>query len=60
MVHMLFLFFTIPSQKLGPEPNTFLRSVAPPCEKVIFAFERNYITSAMRKSMSDVPAPGSF
>ena len=34
----------------------FGRSVAPPCKKVIFAFERNYITSAMQKSMSDMVA----
>ena len=42
------------------EPNTFLRSVASPYEKVIFALERSYITSAMRKSMLDVQVPGSF
>ena len=29
-------------------------------KKVIFAFERSYITSAIRKSMLDVPVPGSF
>ena len=36
----------------------FCRSVAPPCKKVIFAFERNYI--AVRKSVLDMPVPGSF
>ena len=30
------------------------------CEKVIFAFERSYTTCAMRKSMLNVPVPGSF
>ena len=30
------------------------------CEDINFALERGYITSAMRKSMLDVPAPGSF
>ena len=39
------------------ELNTFLWiSVVPPCEKVIFAFERSYITYAMRKSMLNVVA----
>ena len=38
----------------------FSRSVAPPCEKAIFAFERSCITSAMRKSMLNVPVPDSF
>ena len=33
-----------------------LRSVAPPCEKVIFAFERSGITSVVRKSMLDMLA----
>ena len=43
------------------EPNTFFEDlVAHSCEKVIFAFERSYITSVMRKSMLDVPIPGSF
>ena len=42
-------------------PNTsFGRLVAPPYEKVIFAFERNYITSAMRKTMLEMPVTGSF
>ena len=42
------------------EPNTLFEDLLHPCEKVIFAFERSYITSAMRKSMLDVPMPGSF
>ena len=37
-----------------------LKSVALPYEKVIFAFERSYLTSAMRKSMLDLSVPGSF
>ena len=41
------------------ETNTFFE-VAPRCDKVIFAFKRSYITSAMRKPMLDVPVPGSF
>ena len=44
----------------GVSPGLFLRSVAPLCEKIIFAFERSYITSAMRKSMLNVQFPGSF
>ena len=39
---------------------SILKSVALPYEKVIFAFERSYLTSAMRKSMLDLPVPGSF
>ena len=43
------------------EPNTFFEDLLhPTCEKVIFAFERSYITSAVRKSILDVPVPGSF
>ena len=38
----------------------FLRSVAPLCEKIIFACGRSYVTFAMRKSMLDMPIPGSF
>ena len=46
-------FETIP---YSPGANTFfLRSVAPPGEKAIFAFEKSYITSAMRKSVLDAP-----
>ena len=32
----------------------------PPCKNVIFVLERSYITPAVRRSMLDVPAPGSF
>ena len=32
----------------------------PPLEKVIFAFERGYITSEVRNSMLDILVPGSF
>ena len=43
------------------KPNTFLlRSVAPLCEKINFACGRSYITFAMRKSILDMPVPGSF
>ena len=35
----------------------FLKSVASPCEKVIFAFEGSYITSAVKKQMLDVLVP---
>ena len=30
------------------------------CEKVMFAFERSYITSEVRKSMLNMPVAGSF
>ena len=48
-----------------PEPNpfclfVFLISVEPHCEKVIFAFERNYIASAVRKSLLDMVIAGSL
>ena len=33
---------------------------APPCEKVIIVPDTNYITSAIRKFMLDMPSPGSF
>ena len=54
------LLFYASLGEIVQERNPFWRSVAPPCEKVIFAFERSYITSAMRKLMLDVPVPGSF
>ena len=38
------------------KPNTFLTV----SERVIFAFETSHITSAVRKSMLDLPVPGSF
>ena len=44
----------------SPRNTFFWRSVALPCEKVIFAFERSYITSTIRKSMLNVPVPGIF
>ena len=37
-----------------------LTFVALPCDKVIFVFDKNYITSAIRKFMLDMPSPGSF
>ena len=49
----------IPSSQ-GAKYVFILKSVALPYEKVIFAFERSYLTSAMRKSMLDLPVPGSF
>ena len=33
---------------------------APPCEKVIIVPDTNYITSAIRKFMLDIPVAGSF
>ena len=46
------------------EPNTFwilkICKTHPPCEKVIFAFERRYITCAVRKLMLDMLVSGSF
>ena len=45
------------------EPNSEdfldLIFVAPPCEKVIFVSDKNYITSAIKKFMLDMPSPGS-
>ena len=32
----------------------------PGCEKAIFVSDKNYITSVIRKFMSDVPSSGSF
>ena len=40
--------------------SLFVTSVAPFRDKIIFAFERSYITSAMKKSMLDMPVSGSF
>ena len=34
--------------------------VAPLCEKFIFVSDANYITSAIRKFMLDMPSPGRF
>ena len=31
-----------------------------PCEKVIFVSDENYIISAIRKFMLNMPSPGSF
>ena len=46
------------------EPNSEncldLIFVAPPCEKVIFVSDENFITSAIRKFMLDMQSPGSF
>ena len=33
---------------------------SPPCEKVIIVPDTNYMTSAIRKFMLDLPSPGSF
>ena len=33
---------------------------APPCKKVIIIADTNYITSAIRKFILDMPSPGSF
>ena len=33
--------------------------VAPPCEKVVFESDKNYITTAIRKFTLDMPSPGS-
>ena len=32
----------------------------PPCEKVIIVPDTNYVTSAIRKLMLNMPSPGSF
>ena len=40
------------------ELNTFGRSVATACEKVISVFERSLIAPEVRKLMSDTPVPG--
>ena len=37
-----------------------LSFASPPCEKVIIVPDTNYITSAIRKFMWDMPSPGSF
>ena len=46
------------------EPNSEncldLIFAALPCEKVIIVPDTNYITSAIRKFMLDMPSPGSF
>ena len=46
------------------EPNSEncldLIFAASPCEKVIIVSDTNYITSAIRKFMLDMPSPGSF
>ena len=46
------------------EPNSEkcldLIFVAPPCEKVVFVSDENYITSAIRKFMLVMPSPSSL
>ena len=46
------------------EPNSEngfdLIFAAPPCEEVITVPDTNYITSAIRKFMLDMPNPGNF
>ena len=53
-----------PERALVREPNSEncldLIFSAPPCEKVITVADTNYITSAIRKFMLDMPGPGSF
>ena len=55
-------FFKI--SKIVREPNSEncldLIFAAPPCEKVIIVPDTNYITSAIRKLMLDMPGPGGF
>ena len=50
--------------KLVWEPNfencLDLIFAAPPCEKVIIVPDTNYITSAIRNFMLDMPSPVSF
>ena len=53
------IYAECPPEVSDPNP-IFGRSVAAPCEKVILAFERSRITYAVRKSMLDMPVPGSF
>ena len=57
---MLFCLFHAVFIIIVQKPNTFLKICCTLCEKIIFAFERSYITFAMTKSMLDVPIPGSF
>ena len=55
---MPFCFFHAVFVIIVLEPNTFFEDLLHP--KMMFAFERSYITFAMRKSVLDVPVPGSF
>ena len=52
------------SSVLVLEPNSEncldLIFAAPPCENVIVVPNTNYITSAIRKFMLNMPSPGSF
>ena len=45
-----------------PNPENYLDLIfaAPLCEKVIIVLDTNYITSAIRKFMLDLPSHGSF
>ena len=47
---------------LEPNSENCLNSIfaASPCEKIIIVPDANYITSAIRKFMLDMPSPGSF
>ena len=52
-----------PDSHIVQEPNTFWKiccTTPLPFERVTFAFEGSYITSAVRKSMLNMPVPGSF
>ena len=46
----------------GPNSENCLDLIfaAPPCEKVIIVPDTNYIISAIRKFMLDMPSPGRF
>ena len=47
-------------RELNSENCLHLIFASPPCEKVIIVPDTNYITSAIRKFLLDMPSPGSL
>ena len=55
-----FLFLALLVQEPNSENCLDLIFAAPPCQKDIIVLDINYITSAIRKFMLDMPSPSSF
>ena len=60
---MLLMYAIIVHNEYAVLPNSEncldLIFVAPPCEKFVLVSDKNYITSAVRKFMLDMPDPSS-
>ena len=60
VVHVIYSSLVYIVREPHSENCFYLIFAAPPCEKVIIIPDTNYVTSAIRKFMLDMPSPGSF